>query len=67
MECFIATQTKTNKALGESVSQLNSKFENMTSHQKMMENQIAQIAHQVSYLSRPQGNLLGQPETNPKG
>ena len=33
----------------------------------MMENQIAQIAQQVSHLSRPQGHLPGQPETNPKG
>ena len=44
MERFIATQTKTNEALGESVSQLSSKVETMTTHQKMMENQIAQIA-----------------------
>jgi len=41
MERFIASQTKTNEALGESVCQLNSKFEAMTTHQKMMENQIA--------------------------
>jgi len=33
----------------------------------MMENQIAQIAQQVSHLSRPQGHLRGQPETNPEG
>ena len=61
------TQTKTNEALGESVSQLTAKFETMTTHQKMMENQIAQIAQQVRHLSRPQGHLSGQPETNPKG
>jgi len=41
MKCFITTQTKTNKALGELVSQLNSKFETMITHQKMMEKQIA--------------------------
>jgi len=67
MERFITTQTKTNEVLGESVSQLNSKFEATTTHQKMMENQIAQIAQQVSHLSRRQGHLPGQPETNPKG
>ena len=67
MERFIATQSKTNEALGESVSQLSSKFETVTTHQKMLENQIAQIAQQVSHLSRPQGHLPGQPETNPKG
>jgi len=44
MECLIASRTKTNEALGDSVSQLNSKFEDMTTQQKMMENQIAQIA-----------------------
>jgi len=41
MEHFIATQTKTNEALGELISQLNSKFKTMTTHQKMMENQSA--------------------------
>jgi len=39
----------------------------MTTHQKMMENQIAQIAQQLSHLSMPQGHLSGQPKTNPKG
>jgi len=67
MEHFIASHTKTNEALGESVSQLNSKFEAMTTHQKMMENLIAQITQQVSHLSRPPGHLPGQLETNPKG
>jgi len=67
MECFIATQTKTNEALGELVSQLTVKFKTMTTHQKMMENQITQIAQQVSHLFRPQGHLPGQLETNPKG
>ena len=37
MERFIQTQTKTNETLGESVSQLNSKFESLSTHQKMME------------------------------
>jgi len=44
MEWFIQTQTKTNKALSESVSQLNTNFESMSTHQKMMETQLAQIA-----------------------
>jgi len=39
----------------------------MATHQKAMNTQIAQIAQQVSYLSWPQGYLLGQPETNPTG
>jgi len=41
MERFIATQTKTNKALSESINQLNSKFDAMASHQKAMDSQIA--------------------------
>jgi len=61
------TQTRTNEALGESINQLTAKFETMTTHQKMMENQISQIAQQVSHLSKPQGHLPGQPEANPKG
>jgi len=34
MEHFIVTQTKTNEALGESVSQLTSKFKTITSYEK---------------------------------
>jgi len=32
-----------------------------------MDIQITQIAQQVSSLSRPQGQLSGQPEVNPMG
>jgi len=53
MERFIASQAKTNKALGESVSKLTAKFKTLTTHQKMLENQIAQIVQQVSHLFRP--------------
>lgn len=67
MEKFITTQTKTNDVLTESVSQLTSRVEAISTHQKMMETQIAQIAQQVNHLSRPQGHFPGQPETNPKG
>jgi len=67
MEWFIQTETKTNGALGESMSQLNTTFESMSTHQKMMETRLAQIAQQVSHLSLPLGHLPGQPETNPKG
>jgi len=37
MKRFIQTQSRTNEALGESVSQLNAKFESFSTHQKMME------------------------------
>ena len=67
MERFIATQTKTNEVFSESINQLNTKFDAMAAHQKAMDNQIAQIAQQVSHLSRPQGHLPSQPETNPRG
>ena len=67
MERFIASQTKTNEALGEAVNQLTAKFETMTTHEKMMENQIAQIVQQVSHLSRPHGHRPSQLKTNPKG
>ena len=39
----------------------------MATHQKAMDTQIIQIAQQVSHLSRPQGHLSGQVETNPRG
>jgi len=38
----------------------------MAAHQKTMDTQIAQIAQQVSHLSRPQGQLPSQPEVNPR-
>jgi len=55
IERFIVAQSKTNEALNESINQLNSKFDAMASHQKVMDIQIAQIAQQVSHLSQPQG------------
>jgi len=38
IEHFIQTLTKTNEALGEAVTQLNSKFAAISTHQKIMEN-----------------------------
>jgi len=58
------TQTKTNEALSALINQLTTKFDAMASHQKAMDTQIAQ---HISHLSRPQGHLPGQPETNPRG
>jgi len=66
MECFIATQTTTNETLKESIHLLTSRVDAMAAHQKTMDTQIAQIAQQVSHLSRPQGQLPGQPEVNPR-
>ena len=67
MERFIQAQTKTNETLSETINQLTSKFDAMASHQGLMDTQIAQIAQQVSSLSKPQGQLPGKPETNPRG
>ena len=39
----------------------------MAAHQKAMDTQVAQIAQQVSSLSRPQGQLPSQPDVNPRG
>jgi len=67
MEQLIAAQTKTNESLSASINLLTSKlFDATATHQKAIDTQIAQIAQQVSHLSRPQGNLPGQPEINPK-
>jgi len=48
------------------MSPLNSKFESMSTHQKILETQ-SQITQQVIHLSRLHGIILGQPETDPKG
>jgi len=64
---FIKTQTKTNEVIDESVSQLNTKFESLSTNQKMMDMQLAQIAQEVSHLSRPQGQLPSYPEAISKG
>ena len=64
MAQFLEGQAKTNEAVAASISQLTSKFDSMATHQKGMDHQIAQ---QVSHLSRPQGHLPGQAETNPRG
>jgi len=67
IERFIQTQSKTDEALGESMGQLNAKFESLSTHQMMMETQLAQIAQKVSHLSRPPRHLPDQLEANPKG
>ncbi|KAJ9554347.1 hypothetical protein OSB04_018392 [Centaurea solstitialis] len=38
----------------------------MTTHNKMIETQIAQLAQQIANSVRPQGQLPGQPEPNPR-
>jgi len=67
IEQFIAAQTKTNESLSVSINLLTSKFDDVATHSKAMDTQIALIAQRVSHLSRPQEHLPGQPETNPRG
>ena len=67
MAQFLAAQTKINEAVTASITQLTSQFDAMAIHKKAMDTQIGQIAQQVSRLSRPQGHLPGQAETNPRG
>jgi len=64
---FLVALTKTNEVVTASITQLTSQFNAIATHQKAMDTQIAQIAQQVSRLSRPQGHVLGQAETNPRG
>jgi len=64
MERFIVTQTTTNETFKESIHLLTSRVDAMAAHQKTMDTQIAQIAQQVSHLSRLQGKLPSQSEVN---
>jgi len=43
MKHLIQTQIKINEAFGEFVSKLNSNFDSMSTHQKMLETQLSQI------------------------
>jgi len=44
MEHFIATQSKTNETLSESINLLTSRVDAIAAHQKTVDTQIAQIA-----------------------
>ncbi|KAJ9535626.1 hypothetical protein OSB04_un001232 [Centaurea solstitialis] len=46
--------------------QVNTRLEAMTSHNKIIETQISQLAQQIANSARPQGQLPGQPEPNPR-
>ncbi|XP_010681877.2 uncharacterized protein LOC104896782 [Beta vulgaris subsp. vulgaris] len=53
-------QTKQNEFFNNSLQQI-------TAHNKLMENQMTQLAQQISHLSKPSGQLPEQTEPNPKG
>ncbi|CAJ2627735.1 unnamed protein product [Trifolium pratense] len=74
MENFIAIQTQTNKEVlnqnihtNEQIKQLTSRLDVLTTHNKMLETQIAQVAQQQASTSAPAGIFPGQPEPNPRG
>ncbi|XP_057248164.1 uncharacterized protein LOC104893987 [Beta vulgaris subsp. vulgaris] len=56
----IEYQAKQNDFFSNSLQQIHA-------HNKMMENQMTQLAQQISHLSKPSGQLPGQTEPNPKG
>ncbi|CAJ2633397.1 unnamed protein product [Trifolium pratense] len=74
MENFIALQTQTNKEFlnqnihtNEQIKQLTSRLDVLTTHNKMLETQIAQVAQQQASTSAPAGIFPGQPQPNPRG
>ena len=67
-------QTKQNKEfksqdgfLNDSLAKLSSKVDSICTHNKMLETQISQVAHQVASSSQTSGIFPGQPEAKPKG
>ncbi|XP_020263045.1 uncharacterized protein LOC109839026 [Asparagus officinalis] len=56
-----------NRIMSDAIKNLTSKVDFLATHNKMLENQITQVAQQSSSSSRPSGMFPGQPETNPKG
>ncbi|CAJ2652102.1 unnamed protein product [Trifolium pratense] len=67
MENFITTQAQTNLQTSEQIKQITSKLDALTTHNKMLETQIAQVAQQQASTSAPAGTFPGQPQQNPRG
>jgi len=53
--------------LNDSIIELTSKVDSISSHQKMLETQISQVAQQIATSSQSPGIFAGQTETNLKG
>ncbi|KAJ9538830.1 hypothetical protein OSB04_031563 [Centaurea solstitialis] len=66
LETQIAQQNQKNDYFQNSLMQVTTRLEAMTTHNKMIETQIAQLAQQIANSVRPQGQLPGQPEPNPR-
>ncbi|CAJ2641624.1 unnamed protein product [Trifolium pratense] len=67
VENFIATQTQTNLQTSEQIKQITSKLDVLTTHTRMLETQIAQVAQKQASTAAPTGIFPGQPEPNPRG
>lgn len=74
MENFMMTQTRQNDEFrnknlltDEALRQLNTKVDNVVTHNKMLETKISQVGQQQAASSIPPGSFLGQPEQNTKG
>ncbi|KAJ9535979.1 LOW QUALITY PROTEIN: hypothetical protein OSB04_un000855 [Centaurea solstitialis] len=66
LETSILQQGHKNDFFNNSLQQVNTRLEAMTSHNKIIETQISQLAQQIANSARPQGQLPGQPEPNPR-
>ncbi|XP_020271670.1 uncharacterized protein LOC109846842 [Asparagus officinalis] len=74
MENFVTSQNKQNeefrnqnRIMNGAIKNLASKVDSLATHNKMLENQITQLAQQFSFSSRSSRMFHEQPETNPKG
>ncbi|KAJ9561139.1 hypothetical protein OSB04_006299 [Centaurea solstitialis] len=66
LETQIAQQNQKNDYFQNSLTQVTTRLEAMSTHNKMIETQIAQLAQQIANSVRPQGQLPGQPKPNPR-
>ncbi|KAJ9544519.1 hypothetical protein OSB04_024226 [Centaurea solstitialis] len=66
LETQIAQQNQKNNYFQNSLTQVTTRLEAMSTHNKMIETQIGQLAQQIANSVRPQGQLPGQPEPNPR-
>ncbi|XP_020254122.1 uncharacterized protein LOC109831194 [Asparagus officinalis] len=73
MENFVTSQNKQNeefrnqnRIMNDAIKNLASKVDSLATHNKMLENQVTQLAQQFNSSSRSLGMFPEQPETNPK-
>ncbi|KAJ9546450.1 hypothetical protein OSB04_018993 [Centaurea solstitialis] len=66
LETSIMQQNQKNDYFQNSLQQVTTRLEAMTSHNKMIETQISPLAQQLANSTKPQGQLPCQPEPNPR-